>query len=99
MVPKTPPNILDTILQEVNDLKATMRDFIEKKDKINIKQTTLFKYMPIQDIFDAGLMTRSTFYKYMKEGKYHLYKLGGRSYVDRIEFENAFHGVQIYKLK
>jgi hypothetical protein len=49
-----------------------------------------FKYTPIKEIFERKLCSKPTFYKYLKQGLYSVYKFGSRSYVDLDEFENSF---------
>jgi hypothetical protein len=92
-----PPNILDIILEELCNLKDSVNDLKKSQEKPFIKNVDLFKFMPIEDIFDLGLMSPSTFYKYAKEGVYKLYKFGGLTFVDRIQFESAFREVKLYK--
>lgn len=90
-------NPFDEIMNELNSLKKLINTFISNNSKANNQKVDLFKYMPIQDIFDQKLMARSTFYKYLKQGKFDLYKFGGCSYVERMEFENSFHQVKFFK--
>ena len=89
-------NPFDEILQEISSLKKLINTFISGNSKPHESKVDQFKFMPIQEIFERRLMARSTFYKYMKMDKFKLFKFGGCSYVDRIEFENAFHQVKLY---
>ena len=49
-----------------------------------------FKYTPINELFARKVCSKPTFYKYLKEGLFPIYKFGRRSYVDLIEFQEAF---------
>lgn len=53
------------------------------------------RYMTLTEIFKHKLISKPTFYKHLREGKITMYKLGGRSYVDKTEFESAFTKVEI----
>ncbi len=97
MAPKSNPNILDTILEEVTSLKSLLKEIAIEKETKKPNTDDQFKYMPIKEIFKLKIITPATFYKYMREGKFQLFKFGGRSFVDRNEFENAFHGVKLSK--
>src|ERR1017187_6004828 len=50
-----------------------------------------FKYTPIQDIFKKKIISKPTFYKGVKEGKFQLIKLGSKSFIDMEQFLKAFH--------
>ena len=54
-----------------------------------------FGKIPIQEIFKQKLLSKPTLYSHVKAGTITIYKMGGRSYVDAIEFNNAFKKVKI----
>lgn len=55
----------------------------------------LLRYIPIQDIFKRRICSKPTFYAHLKNGEFTLYKFGNKSFVDRLEFEKAFHAVKL----
>ncbi len=57
------------------------------KNEVNMDN---FKYTPINELFAKRICSKPTFYKYLKQGKFPIYKFGRRSYVDLIEFQDAF---------
>lgn len=54
-----------------------------------------FKYTPIQEIFKKKICSKPTFYEHLKKGEFTLYKFGNKSFVDMVEFQNAFHSVKL----
>ena len=54
-----------------------------------------FKYTPIKEIFQKGICSKPTFYKYFKEGLFPIYKFGRRSYIKLEEFEAAFKPIML----
>lgn len=56
-----------------------------------------FEKIPITQIFKLKLISKPTFYEHVRSGTISLYKLGGRSYVDAKEFNEAFTKVKIAK--
>lgn len=58
---------------------------------------TSLRFIPILDLFKNKIFSRPTFYEHVKSGKITMYKLGGRSFVDKEEFESNFQKVEIKK--
>ena len=46
-------------------------------------------------LFDNKIISKPTFYKGVKEGKFQLIKLGSKSFIDMEQFLQAFHKVKI----
>lgn len=57
------------------------------------KDDQLIKYIPIQDIFKRKICSKPTFYAHVRNGEFHLYKFGNKSFVDKEEFEKSFKKV------
>lgn len=51
---------------------------------------TDFIYIPVSEIVERKILTRATILTHAKNGKFALYKLGGRVFVRKDEFEAAF---------
>ncbi len=49
-----------------------------------------FKFTPIKELFAKKICSKPTFYKYLKAGKFPIYKFGRRSFVILTEFYEAF---------
>lgn len=49
-----------------------------------------FKFTPIKDLFAKKICSKPTFYKHLKAGKFPIYKFGRRSYINLVEFQEAF---------
>jgi hypothetical protein len=58
-----------------------------------------FKYTPINELFAKKVCSKPTFYKYLKEGLFPIYKFGRRSFVDLTEFQEAFTKVSFNNLE
>ena len=58
-----------------------------------------FKYYPILSLFEQKICSKPTFYKFLKQGRYDLYKFGDRSFVLLEEFYAAFNKVSFKKKK
>jgi hypothetical protein len=58
--------------------------------EMNLREQSLFRKIPVQEIFKQRILSKKTFYAHVKSGKLALYKLGNRSYVDAAEFDAAF---------
>lgn len=56
---------------------------------------TSLRFIPIIDLFKNRILSRPTFYEHVKSGKVTMYKLGGRSFVDKEEFEKSFLKVEV----
>lgn len=54
-----------------------------------------FRYIPINDIFKQKICSKPTFYAHLRAGHFFLYKFGNKSFVDKGEFEKAFHQVKL----
>jgi hypothetical protein len=93
------PNPFQELHSELSEIKTLLRDIKEKKPEPlgENSATKTFKYLPIQDIFKARLMSRPTFYKYLKNGTFTLFKFGNKSYVDKVQFEQSFQGISLNK--
>jgi hypothetical protein len=52
-----------------------------------------FKYTPINELFARKICSKPTFYKFLKEGRFPIYKFGRRSFVILEEFQEAFQKV------
>ena len=81
---------LTTIESHLNDLKVS-----SFKDSTTQTLPPTFNKIPVKDIFLSKLLSKPTLYAHVKAGTLTLYKLGGRSYVDAKEFDNAFKKVKI----
>lgn len=93
---QNPFDLLDARLQNIEGMLIDLRQInlpnpvVEKKD---------FKYTPIQEIFRRKICSKATFYAHLKAGKFKLYKLGNRSFVDMEEFTRAFHKIDLSEKK
>ena len=77
---------LDRVETLLRELKLIIYKSTNQKDQ----------KLPIKDIIGkGGLMSAPTFYKHVKSGRITLLKLGGRSYVDREAFNNAFKVIDL----
>ena len=54
-----------------------------------------FRYIPINDIFKQKICSKPTFYTHLRANHFTLYKFGSKSFVDKLEFEQAFHKVKL----
>lgn len=91
---ENPFEILEAKLETINKRLESIEEslgFLPKKTNNTIQK------LPIQDIFKRKILSKPTFYKYVNQGDITLYKLGGRSYVDVNEFNNAFIKSKLYK--
>lgn len=70
----------------------------EKKDPV-APNTRELKYIPVTELIAKKVCSRATLYAHYKSGHFSLYKFGGKTFVDREEFEKAFRKVQIRILK
>lgn len=66
-------------------------------ENIISENTNSLRFIPISSIFEQKIVSPPTFYKNLKEGKYKLYKMGNRSYVDKEEFEGSFQVIDFAK--
>ena len=91
---ENPFEILESKICEINKKLDSIEEylsFLPKKTKNEINKIS------IQDIFKRKILSKPTFYKYVKQGKINIYKLGGRSYIDVNEFNNGFIKQKLYK--
>ena len=79
-------NPFDEIIQRLDKIEALLNNTIkiEKREKMGVDK------VPVKWIIEKRLLSKPTLYKYFKEGKIVCYKLGGRSYVDVKQFNEAF---------
>lgn len=91
-------NPFESLEQKLERIENLLTEYLPVKPK-QISQTQKsdigLEKIPIQDIFDRRVLSKPTFYKYVKEGKITLYKLGGRSYIDINQFNQVFHKVNL----
>jgi hypothetical protein len=89
-------NPFDQIFAELNFIK-TFLQLSQKaaKEEPQLLSEPHINKIPIKEIFLKKMMSKGTFYSHVRSGKITLYKLGNRSYVDRVEFEQAFKKVMI----
>lgn len=85
----------DFIYMVKSIIKDSLKDIYQDHRMRIQKESENFKFMPLNDIVDKGLLTAPTIYKYAKEGRYKIYKFGNRTFVDREEFENSFKAVNL----
>ncbi len=52
-----------------------------------------FRYYPILNLFEQKICSKPSFYKYLRQGRYDLYKFGGRSFVELEQFYAAFRKI------
>lgn len=88
-------NPFDIISEELKEIRAILNDISAQNKNVQRTEVDQFKYIPIQDIFNSKICSKPTFYKYFREGKFKLFKLGNKSFVNRFEFENSFHSVKL----
>ena len=87
-----PFEAITTEIREVKELLTTLTDRAAPEPQ---PEKDLLRFIPIQDIFKRKICSKPTFYSHLKNGEFKLYKFGHKSFVDRLEFEKAFHGVSI----
>lgn len=88
----TPNELINAICDELEKR-------LEKQKPKKQEASESFDKIPISEIFDRKIISKPTFYRKVKEGIIVLHKLGGRSYVDRYQFNEAFHSVKIHNNK
>lgn len=89
-------NPFENIDARLSNIENLLHD-LNKPDKEKIITASLseFKYIPIQDIFKNKICSKATFYVRLKAGLFSLYKFGNKSFVEAVEFENAFRKVKL----
>jgi hypothetical protein len=66
------------------------------ENETNSKQRDLLLDMiPVTELYCQKILSKPSLYKYVREGLFGIYKLGGRSYVRRAEFNAAFRKAEI----
>jgi hypothetical protein len=80
-----------------SDFESLITESVRKANLAHpIAPTTVipdFKFYPILNIFELKICSKPTFYKYLKKGRYTLYKFGDRSFVELEEFYAAFRKI------
>ena len=59
------------------------------------KKFNEFNLIPINTIFKSKIVSKPTFYDHVNNGRFKLYKLGRKSFVDIDDFKKAFREVII----
>lgn len=87
-------NPFDQINSELKEIKKLLK---ERPETPSIKNgVDLFRFMPVKWIF-KNICSESTFYAHVRQGHFTIHKFGNLTFVDREEFEKAFH--QVKRLK
>ncbi len=98
MIPQS-TNPFDIIIEQNNTIINRLQALIVAKNSPQISMRDIgdnrTRYMTLTEIWKQKLISKPTFYKLLKEGKITMYKLGERSYVDKLEFESAFKKVEL----
>jgi hypothetical protein len=81
--------------QLINAIANEIEKRISFKKTMQIKEPPNFEKIPIKWLFDKKIISRSSLYKKVKTGEIKIQKLGGRTYVDRVQFNSIFHEVSI----
>ena len=92
-------NPFDLIIDRLNKIENHLVSPIPNTQQPDIPLVADFKFFPIQNIFDQKILSKPTFYKFLKQGRYDLYKFGDRSFVLLEEFYAAFNKVSFKKKK
>ena len=89
-------NPFETIDARLSNIENLLLDLKHPpKDKSTPPPSPDFPYNPLQFLFDNKIISKPTFYKGVKEGKFQLIKLGSKSFIDMEQFLRAFHKVKI----
>lgn len=87
-------NPFEQITKRLDKIEKLLLKAIENSEnRISVDKSNIEK-IPIAEIFSRKMMSKPTFYKHLKAGNICVYKLGGRSYVDVNEFNNAFNKIK-----
>jgi hypothetical protein len=92
---QNPFEIFDKRLSIIESLLIDLKINTTRTDSKASEVYPTFNKIPIQEIFRQKLMSKPNFYEKVKAGTIILYKMGNRSYVDREQFNEAFHGVKL----
>lgn len=76
-------------------IEEAVSEALQRSKVTSNEPSPTFGKIPIQEIFTKKLLSKPTLYAHVKAGTITLYKMGGRSYVDAVEFNNAFTKVKI----
>lgn len=89
-------NPFEDIDARLRNIENLLHDLTKQNnEKVNPYNLSEFKYIPIKDIFINKICSKPTFYEHIRAGRFSLYKFGKKSFVDAVEFENAFHKVKL----
>jgi hypothetical protein len=91
---QNPFEVFDKRLSNIESILIDIKVNQATKGKPSETSPTFGK-IPVLEIFAQKMLSKPTFYSHVKSGKITLYKMGGRSYVDAVEFNNAFRKVKI----
>ena len=83
-------NPFEIILAEIKVLQNQMSEILQRLDTPKYDR----EFIPATEIIKTYI-GRSTFYQFIREGKFHLYKLGDKSFVKSDEFFRAFRQVAL----
>lgn len=87
------PNPFDEITSRIEEVKK----MIESLPKPEKESQDLLRFIPVKDLYERKICSKKTLYAHVRAGNVKLYKFGNKSFVDRKEFEGAFHPVIIMK--
>jgi hypothetical protein len=80
--------ITPTELEEL--IRKTLESVLSNSSQKTPPNIEGIKFIPTMDIYEQKIMSKPTLYAHVRQGKITLYKFGGRSYVNKEEFEAQF---------
>lgn len=88
-------NPFDTIDARLSNIENLLLDLKHKQAEPPPPPKPIFPHTPLQYLFDNKIISKPTWYKGVKEGKFELIKLGCKSFVDMEKFLSAFQKVKL----
>lgn len=85
----TPEHLIQAIADEIEKRLRTNPTSEKPSDLAQLDK------IPTLWLYENRIISKTSLYKKVKSGEIIIHKLGGRSYVDRKEFAEAFHKVNI----
>ena len=93
-------NPFDDIDERLKKIEENQSYYFKRDKPSDVESLKVdFKYFPILSLFEQKICSKPTFYKFLKQGRYDLYKFGDRSFVLLEEFYTAFNKVSFKKKK